>query len=294
MNDFSVLAIGLLFLGAIAVIFFSVSALKREKLTSDLLAKNRIMNLAEDKSAVEILSMLPKSQNTQGLVSNLLSLGGAFFLVVMIIQFGLQPFFAYALGLIFYISIRIIQAVRKDKTKQKLYEKLPAVSDMILYHNRIGTPVHLIIDFLEKNAHPPIKQFFVLVNQKIHAGILPHKALLQTAQQYKMLELDLLALILSLQNRRGFTTQSAFLFLSKHWRNQLILKKKIRSILAENRMTLLVLAAMPFIVSGFNYMRDPLEFQQLFTTAIGRMVFGFGILLYCVGIVSFYLLSRVE
>ena len=291
MDDFFMLVAVVLFISAIGFIVFALYAWTHQKKSLENQMKNKVM---EEKSVEEILSMLPKEHCFPTMMFNVLSMGAAFVLIVVMMEWGIQSPFAYGAGLVFYVAIRIVHALKKDKIKQKLYEKLPAVSDMILYHNRIGTPVHLIIDFLEKNAHPPLKQFFVLSNQKIRAGMLPYKALLQTAKQYRMLELDLLALVLSLQNRQGFSTQSAFLFLSKHWRNQLILKKKIRSILAENRMTLLVLAAMPFVVSGFNYVRDPVEFQQLFTTQTGRMVFGFGVGLYCIGIIAFYCLSRIE
>lgn len=288
MGEMLVLVAIVFFIGAIAVIFFASKAFMQKK------SAVRDFSGVDEKSVEDILSMLPSHDHFKVIAIQIFNIIAAFLFVEIAIQCGIQPFIAYGMALIFYVAIRVFQAFRKDKIKQKLYEKLPAVSDMILYHNRIGTPIHLVLDFLEKNVQPPLKDFFVMSNQKIRCGMIPYKALLQTAKQYKILELDLLALILALQNRHGFGTQSAFLFLSKHWRNQLILKKKVQSILAENRMTLLVLAAMPFVVSFFNYLRNPAEFQQLFTTTAGRMVFGFGVVLYCVGVITFYFLSRIE
>ncbi len=207
---------------------------------------------------------------------------------------GVPGFAQAALIIVIVFAIRFTFKFKKEKLKTKMADQLPTLVDMILYQNRLGIPIHVMLLTLEKQSKKPLKIFFEKSNQKIRGGLLPYQALKQTAQEFEVLELDLLCVLLSMQYRYGFSTQDTFNFLSQNWRDQLILKSKIKAILAEMKVSLFVVAALPVIAALINYLRMPKTFALLFTTSTGYMVTGLAVTLYLLGIFSFrFIVSKV-
>jgi tight adherence protein B len=173
-----------------------------------------------------------------------------------------------------------------------LYSQLPDALGMIVRSVRAGLPVTEALRVVAEESQPPTSlEFGQLYDQLRLGGSLPD-ALTKLAQRNSLLEYRFFAVSLSLQSQSGGSLTETLDNLADLIRKRVALKQRAIALASEARMTMYVLAVLPFIAGGALIVVSPAYVSQLVYTATGRKLLFVGIALLTLGFVSMRVIIR--
>lgn len=199
-----------------------------------------------------------------------LSVGMAFLLFVIV---DLAPL--VALGSSLAIGVGLPNAWIGWKARQrgqKFNLLFPEAVDLIVRALRAGLPVQEAIGTVARDIKDPIGSVFRRVQQEVQLGTPIDTALWRVAKTVQTEEFNFLIVAMSIQRDTGGNLAETLANLSALLRARQQLRLKIRAFTSEARMTMMIMAGLPFLVGGGLFLISPDYISPLLTTEAGQMI----------------------
>ena len=182
-----------------------------------------------------------------------------------------------------------------DHRRNKLlYHQLPDALSMIVRSVRVGVAVQDSLRVVSEEAQSPTSIEFRRLTDDIRMGSSLGDALLRLADRSGLIEYRFFAVALALQNQSGGSLSETLENLADICRKRVALRARAIALASEARLTMYVLAGLPFFAITTLLVIDPDYLTVLFTTSSGKKLILGGIGLLTMGLFSMRLIIRTS
>lgn len=171
------------------------------------------------------------------------------------------------------------------KRKNKFLEGFPIALDIIRRALRAGHSADRALEMAAEHSSGPVQEAFRTIVDKMRLGEPPEQALGEMANRIGIDDFRMLAIVIILQRETGGSLAEAIENFSKIIRARQNLRKKMKALSAEVRVTALILTAIPFFILGAVYITSPRYLDDMFYTENGRILLLIGGAMLCTGII---------
>ena len=219
----------------------------------------------------------------------------ALLLLVPFLMFvGVGTVLAVVVGLVGAAALAWnVGRLMEDAQRTQFNDRLLLAMDDLQRMARFGIPTLQALNSVTDSADAPLQP--VLRNALLEAalGVPLERAIAREARRVRMGELAMLSAILSTQARTGGNLSEAVGNLADMLRERKDNRTKLKASTAESRLTLVILAVVPFLGIGMQVPSQP----ELLSTLLneGRHLLGIGIGLIAAGFaVSFFMIRSAQ
>jgi tight adherence protein B len=163
---------------------------------------------------------------------------------------------------------------------------------MIVRSVRVGVTVQDSLRVVGEEAQKPTSTEFKRLLDEIRLGSPLGEALIRLAERSTLVEYRFFAVALSLQSQSGGSLSETLENLADIVRKRVALRARAVALASEARLTMYVLAGLPFFTTGALMVIDPDYLTVLFTTSSGKKLLFAGIVLLVMGLYSMRLIIR--
>jgi tight adherence protein B len=181
-----------------------------------------------------------------------------------------------------------------NRRNKLLYHQLPDALSMIVRSVRVGVAVQDSLRVVSEEAQSPTSIEFRRLTDDIRMGSSLGEALLRLADRSGLIEYRFFAVALALQNQSGGSLSETLENLADICRKRVALRARAIALASEARLTMYVLAGLPFFAIGALLLIDPDYLTILFTTSSGKKLILGGIGLLTMGLFSMRLIIRTS
>jgi tight adherence protein B len=178
---------------------------------------------------------------------------------------------------------------RRNKT---LYNQLPDALAMIVRSVRVGSTVQDSLRVVSEEFAFPTSIEFRRVVDEIRVGATLSDALNRLAERSGLVEYRFFAVALALQAQSGGSLSETLENLADIVRKRVALRARAIALAAEARMTMYVLAGLPFFTTAALMVLEPDYLLVLFTTSGGKKLLAIGIGLLISGLSSMQIIIK--
>ncbi|WOI53567.1 type II secretion system F family protein [Parvularcula sp. LCG005] len=184
-----------------------------------------------------------------------------------------------AMGIVGGLGIPRWFLIRARKKRQKKFvEEFSNSIDVIVRGVKSGLPVNECLKIIARDAQSPVKEEFHLLVEGVRIGLSLEQSLERMYQRMPLNEVKFFSIVLTIQQQTGGNLADALGNLSNVLRARKMMLGKIAALSMEAKASAVILAAMPFFVSGMVYMSAPDYLAPLYTTTNGQfMLLGAGL-----------------
>jgi len=191
------------------------------------------------------------------------------------ILLGLASSFILPWAFVTYLTIR---------RKNRFLEEFPIALDMIHRALRAGHSADRALDMVAEQMTGPMEKVFRTITDKMRLGEPLEIVLAEVSNRIGIDDFRMLAIVLVLQRETGGSLAEATENFAKIIRARQNLRKKVKALSAEVRVTATVLIAIPFFILGTVQLTTPSYLHPLFYTEIGNKLLMIGGLMLLTGI----------
>lgn len=208
---------------------------------------------------------------------------GALFLFYIILRVNI--IISLLLGIVssFFIPWVVISYLTLRRKKQFL-EEFPISLDIVRRALRAGHSIDRAINMVVEQLTGPVGLVFKQIVDKLRIGQPLEEVLAEMSNSLGIDDFHMLAIVIVLQRETGGSLAEAIENFSKIIRARQTLRKKVKALTAEVRLTAMILAAIPFAIFGVVYLTTPNYFDPLFYTDGGHKLLMGGIIMLTLGI----------
>jgi tight adherence protein B len=213
----------------------------------------------------------------------LISLGSAFIpplLVIIVTQNFLLAALVVLLGT---VAPFLFLSVRASRRRAKFDEQLPSTLQLLAGALQAGHSLQQAIDTVVHEAGDPIAAEFQRVLTEARLGRPLEEAFEAMAKRTGSVDFEWTVMAIRLQRQVGGNLAEVLSTVSQTIRDRYTLKRQIRALSAEGRLSSLILSLLPILLFAALLSFNPLFLQPLYTTAIGIMMMAGAAVLMLVG-----------
>ncbi|MGQ9364987.1 type II secretion system F family protein [Azospirillum sp. ST 5-10] len=188
---------------------------------------------------------------------------------------GVPPAAALALGLAAGAGTPLaLLAIARRRRLARFGRQLPDALDVVVRSLRAGHPVSVAVRMVGEQMADPIGSEFGVVVDEMTYGLELREALERLCQRVGHPELGLMVVAIKVQHQSGGNLAEVLSGLARVLRAREAMRRKVRSLSAEGRLSAWILTVMPFLVAGGvsllspGYFRD-VQSDPLFAAALG-------------------------
>lgn len=160
---------------------------------------------------------------------------------------GPLPGAALGLGLGALLPVSILRH-RHQRRVQAFTAQLPDALELMMRGLRVGHPVSVTIGNVARTMPDPIgEEFRILADQIAHGDYLTD-AFADMAERLDQEDMDYLSVSLSIQHGTGGNLADMLGTLSKVIRDRMMMRRRVKAISSEGRMSALLLSALPVLI----------------------------------------------
>ncbi|HUX78874.1 MAG TPA: type II secretion system F family protein [Alphaproteobacteria bacterium] len=175
-------------------------------------------------------------------------------------------------------------AILTNRRKKEFLNEFPIALDVIRRALRAGYSSDRALAMVSEQQKGPIGKIFNTISDKMRLGESPEAVLGDMANRLGIDEFRMLAIVLVLQRETGGSLAEATDNFAKIIRSRQSLRKKVKALSAEVRVTAMILAALPFFILGSVYFTSPHYLDPLFYTDRGHTLLIIGGVMLFLGI----------
>jgi len=185
---------------------------------------------------------------------------GIWRITLMMIVCGMVAAFATALaGYAWYLvlgaalvsglglPIMVLRNRRKSR-RDKFEEQLPEAVDIMVRSLKAGHPLPVAISMVAREMEDPIGTEFGLTSDELTYGLDLESAMHQTSARVGQDDFSLVVVAISIQAKTGGNLSELLSNLSKVLRARFKMRRRVRAVSAEGRMSAIGLSCLPFLV----------------------------------------------
>lgn len=207
-------------------------------------------------------------------------------LISSLLQFFFGKIGWFSAPFVCLILTRLVFSRFLTRRANFLYTQLPDALTMIVRSVRAGLPVPEALRVVSEEAQFPTSTEFTRLYDDLRFGGSVAEAMMKLAKRTAVLEYRFFAVSMALQGQSGGNLTEALDNLADVIRKRVALKQRAIALASEAKMTMYVLAGLPFVISGALAVINPAYIGQLIYTSAGRTILGIGIIFLSMGIGS--------
>ena len=204
--------------------------------------------------------------------------------VVLVSLVGSLGWLAYPIAFVFLA--RAVFGHFIARRAKLLYLQFPDALTMIVRSVRAGLPVPEALRVVGEDCQFPTSSEFTKLYDDLRLGGSMPDALRKLAERGKIVEYRFFAVALSLQSQSGGNLSEALENLADVIRKRVALRNRAMALAAEAKMSMYVLAGLPFVAVALIAVENPAYIGRLFYTSMGHGILLGGVILLTMGLVS--------
>jgi tight adherence protein B len=274
---------------------YSRSERKKEKQA----AEGFLTGTAVGRRAVELVDKVPRSEAFEQRIQTLLDraawpLRSTEFIVMQIggaiagALIGFVLLGRWWMGIVFLvggaIAPRLVLAQRVAKREANFLAQLPDVLQLLSGSLQAGYGFMQAIDTVAKEAQPPAATEFSRVLAEARLGMPVDEALNSMAERVGGEDFRWVVLAINIQRQVGGNLAALLTTVSNTLREREMVRRQIKVLSAEGRLSAVILVALPFVLAGYISIVNPGYINQLFHATIGKVMVAGGLVLMTIGI----------
>jgi tight adherence protein B len=192
----------------------------------------------------------------------------------------------------FFLLARPLFKYFELRRNKLLYRQLPDALSMIVRSVRVGVTVQDSLRVVSDEAQWPTSIEFKRLLDEIRIGTSLSDALARLAERSGLIEYQFFAVALTLQSQSGGSLSESLENLADIVRKRVALRARAIALAAEARLTMYVLAGLPFVTTGALLVIQPDYLTVLITTSLGKKILFGGVALLAMGLTSMQVIIR--
>lgn len=185
-------------------------------------------------------------------------------------------------------------AILTRRVKNKFLDEFPIALDMIRRALRAGHSADRALDMVAEQETGPVGEAFKAITDKMRMGGTAEAVLAEMSNRVGIDDFRMLAIVMVLQRETGGSLAEATENFSKIIRARQNLRKKVKALTAEVRVTAAILTSLPFFILGAVYFTQPHYLDSLFYTEDGHKLLIIGGVMLTIGITMIIRLAYKE
>ena len=202
-------------------------------------------------------------------------------LIVVQVPIYLAPVFGLASG---YLLPRWWVSRKRKKYQDMFLDELPNAVEAIVRGVKTGLPLNDSIRVVSKDAKEPVRSEFGRVLDQQAFGMSMTEAVTVLLDRVPLPEVNFLVVVITVQQQAGGNLSEALGNLAKVLRNRKKMKQKIKAMSSEAKASAGIIGSLPFVVGILVSVVSPAYLVPLFTTPLGHIWLGVGVVMLAMGI----------
>jgi len=202
------------------------------------------------------------------------------------------------LGICFIVGIScpfLYLIYRKKRREESMIKEMPDAIDLMVRALRSGQSLDGALNEAGHNFPPPLGQEIKTIQEEISLGVPFGVAMKNFSRRFPDLpEVRILTTAFVVQRETGGNLAEILDGLSKTIRERFKLKRQVRSLSAEGRMSSLILGSLPLIFATITYFLNPKYVTVLFSHPVGKMLLLIALVLEVAGFIIMKIITRIE
>jgi tight adherence protein B len=260
------------FLGALLLVEAMRQLLSRRETTTEARSRRMRMVAAGSDIAERLSALAPQQAGKGGSLSALMaSVGlnrapGLYAVVALLCAtavsaallqvIGLVPAIVLSLALFVLLPLLIMTSMR-DARRRKLSAQLPDALDLMARGLKAGHPLNTSIATVAETMPDPIGTEFGILFDQISYGDEMTVAVRKLAERIPTEDFQYLAASIAIQHGTGGNLGRILTVLSQVMRGRAMMRRRIKAMSAEGRVSAFILSSIPFLMVGLNSIITP-------------------------------------
>ena len=202
-------------------------------------------------------------------------------LIVVQVPIYLAPVFGLASG---YLLPRWWVSRKRKKYQDMFLDELPNAVEAIVRGVKTGLPLNDSIRVVSKDAKEPVRSEFGRVLDQQAFGMSMTEAVTVLLDRVPLPEVNFFVVVITVQQQAGGNLSEALGNLAKVLRNRKKMKQKIKAMSSEAKASAGIIGSLPFVVGILVSVVSPAYLVPLFTTPLGHIWLGVGVVMLAMGI----------
>lgn len=246
-----------------------------------------------------ILETIHKKLEQAGLPLRALEYMYIHIVVVLVVGFVSQLLTGSLLTSVFMVFVAVVGPLLAlewaiERRRRAFEEQLPEILSLIAGSVRAGWGLLQSLDLVVKETTPPASTEFRRVESEARLGLPLDAALEKMAERVGSEDLRWTVIAINIQREVGGNLAEILDILADTMRERAALKRHVRALTAEGRLSAVILYALPFAaVLGISIVR-PDYFDPVLASPVGVVLMGFGLALLAVGGIWLNRVVRIE
>jgi tight adherence protein B len=213
----------------------------------------------------------------------LISLGSAFIPPLLVLILTRNLLLAMLVVLLGTVGPFLWLAVLASRRQAKFDEQLPSTLQLLSGALQAGHSLQQAVDTVVQEAGDPIAAEFQRVLTEARLGRPLEEAFESMAKRTRSLDFEWTVMAIRLQRQVGGNLAEVLSTVSQTIRDRYSLKRQIKALSAEGRLSSLILSILPLLLFTALLIFNPLFLRPLFTTRIGIMLMAGAVVLMIFG-----------
>jgi tight adherence protein B len=216
-------------------------------------------------------------------IRNSVIFGAVLFVLLVLAQvpFYFAAIFAVTGG---YLLPRMYVNHKRRKYQDKFLDELPNAIEAIVRGVKTGLPLNDSMRVVAKDTKEPVKSEFGRVLDQQAFGFSMTEAVQVLLDRVPLPEVNFFVVVISVQQQSGGNLSEALGNLARVLRNRKKMKQKVKAMSSEAKASAGIIGALPIVVAVLVSLVSPAYLLPLFTTPVGNICLGIGLLMLATGI----------
>jgi Flp pilus assembly protein TadB len=256
---------------------------RRKSVQQALKSQTDALNARKRVTLPQLLFQAGMTIKPAAFIRNSVIFGVAVTVILVLVQVPLflAPVFGLAAG---YLLPRWWVSRKRRKYQDMFLDELPNAVEAIVRGVKTGLPLNDSIRVVAKDAKEPVKSEFGRVLDQQAFGLSMTEAVTVLLDRVPLPEVNFLVVVITVQQQAGGNLSEALGNLAKVLRNRKKMKQKIKAMSSEAKASAGIIGSLPFVVGMLVSVVSPTYLVPLFTTTLGHIWLGVGVVMLAMGI----------
>jgi tight adherence protein B len=224
----------------------------------------------------------------------LISLGSAFIPPLLVLVLTRNLLLTVVVVLLGVVGPFLYLSVRASRRQARFDEQLPSTLQLLAGALQAGHSLQQAVDTVVHEAGDPIAGEFQRVLTEARLGRPLEEAFEAMAKRTGSVDFGWTVMAIRLQRQVGGNLAEVLSTVSQTIRDRYSLKRQIKALSAEGRLSSLILSILPFLLFGALLMFNPLFLRPLYTTGLGLVMMAGAAVLMILGIIWLRKITEIK
>ena len=197
-------------------------------------------------------------------------------------------------ALVGWLGARLTVSIRIDRRRAAFAEQLPDVLQLVAGSLQSGFSLPQALDAIVRDGSQPVAGEFSRALAETRIGVTLDAALNRLADRMNSTDMRWTVMAIAIQREVGGNLAEVLTNTVATMRERSQLRRHVRALSAEGRLSAYILIALPLLVGGWLFYSSPAYMRPLYTTAPGLLMLAVAVILMVVGALWMRQLIRVE